>query len=64
MRNEVSTDDVCAAIILCEHSVQNIFSSCGKPAPYFGSFPFVGAVDNYLIEFKQWLDRYLNNFEK
>ncbi|XP_065363107.1 uncharacterized protein LOC135956510 [Calliphora vicina] len=64
MRKEVSSDDALAAIILCEHFIENVFSSTDNPPPHFGNFTFVGAVDKYCIQFKEWLNSYLEKWAK
>lgn len=62
MRNVVLYDDALAAIIMCEHFIANIFGPSDKPRPHFANFTFVGAIDKYLIQFKEWLDSYIEHF--
>lgn len=62
MHNEVLSDDAIAAIILCEHFIVNTFNFSGDSPPHFGNFTFVGAVDEYFINFKKWLNTYLEKY--
>ncbi|XP_037811770.1 uncharacterized protein LOC119603708 [Lucilia sericata] len=67
MRKEVLLDDALAAIIMCEHFIENVFSSTPDPdnsPPHFGSFSFVGTVDEYCMRFKEWLNSYIDQYVK
>lgn len=59
MRKVVLSDDALAAIVMCEHFIENVFSPDDYCPPHFGRFDFVGAVDDYLSQFKEWLDSYI-----
>ncbi|XP_075157367.1 meiotic 218 [Haematobia irritans] len=64
LRHEVLPIDVIGAIVLCEHSIEHIFGAFDTPPPHFGAVPFVGAVDEYLLEFQKWLDAYIAKYCK
>lgn len=63
-RHDVLTIDALSAIVLCEHSIESIFGTSDNPPPHFGALPFVGAVDEYVVEFQQWLDSYIQKYTK
>ncbi|XP_073833438.1 uncharacterized protein [Musca autumnalis] len=64
LRHEVLPIDVLSSIILCEHSIGHIFGVSDNPPPQFGAVPFVTVVDEYVAQFKQWLDDYIEKYYK
>ncbi|KNC28937.1 hypothetical protein FF38_02944 [Lucilia cuprina] len=56
MRKEVLSDDALAAIIISTPDPDN-------SPPNFGSFTFVGTVDEYCMQFKEWLNSYIYQYK-
>ncbi|KAM7346688.1 meiotic 218 isoform 2-T4 [Cochliomyia hominivorax] len=59
LRKKVVLDDAVAAIIMCEHFMENGFTSIDNAKPHFHNFTFIGAVDEYFTKFKTWLNSFL-----
>lgn len=63
LRHEVLKKDAMAAIVLCEHFIQHIYTVERSSAPTFGAVNFIGIVDEYMEQFEKWLEDYIANHE-
>ncbi|XP_037937857.1 uncharacterized protein LOC119671344 [Teleopsis dalmanni] len=61
-RHEVLSNDVVAAIYISEHFIFNAYGTGQHPPPHFKSCNFIGAVDEHLRNFKEWLETYINKY--
>ncbi|XP_055842975.1 uncharacterized protein LOC129909873 [Episyrphus balteatus] len=62
LRHDVIMIDAIAAIYMTEIVIQNIFGPGVYPPPKYQAHTYIGAVDEHMVQFQEWVKNYISQF--